>query len=236
MAKKNMLPTNARLYITFVIASGLAILLLAAKSWSSPNIKQFAIYLGLAALASTLKIRIPGIESTITPSFIFVTLAINACGFSEVVAIAVVAAVVQSLFASAKRPRLVQVAFSAAALIIGVAAAFELSHLLLTGNAWASSVGTIILAGSVYFPVSAALVAVVLGLISGQSFRQILDNCDVSTFPYFIGGIAFAALVTSGSNPSSGWKGPLLLIPVVILTHFYFKRRFAQRLVGQLSA
>src|SRR5215831_19008937 len=59
---------TAKAYITLVIVSGTLILLLAAGSWSSTNLKQFIIFLGLAALASTLKVRIPGIEGTMSPN------------------------------------------------------------------------------------------------------------------------------------------------------------------------
>jgi len=231
-----MLPRNAKLYIAFVLVAGLAVLLLAAESWSSPDIKQFAVYLGLAALASTLKIRIPGIESTITPNFIFVILAINACRFSEVVVISLVAAVIQSFWASAKRPRLVQVAFSAAALVVSAAAAYQLSHLLLTGNAWASSSGIVVLAGCVYFPLNSALVAVVIGLVSRQSFRQIFARCDVWTFPYFFAGVVFATLVTIGYDRASSWKGAAILIPAVILAHVYFRNRTGDQLAARPSA
>ena len=221
----SMLPKRAKLYIALVLAAGLAILLLAAESWSSPDATQFAIYLALAGLASTLKIRIPGIESTITPNFLFVILAINGCRFSEVVTISLLAAVIQSVWASAKRPRLVQVAFSAAVLVVSAAAAYQFSHLLLKGSALESASSVVLLAGCIYFPLNSALVAVVVGLASGKSLREIWSHSDSWTFPYFMGGIAFAALVTSGFNQSSSWKGALVLIPAVILAHLYFRNR-----------
>ena len=220
-----MLPKNAKLYISLVIGTGLVVLLFAAESWSSMNLKPFAIFLGLTALTSTLKIRIPGVESTITPNFIFLMLAIDACRFSEVVAISLVAAVIQCVWFSAKRPRLVQLSFSAAALMISTAAAYQLSHLLLTGNVWDSSIAGVILAGCIYFPLNSALVATVIGLVSGQSFRKMYRNCYVWAFPYFFGGIAFAALVTIGFNHSASWRGAVILIPVVILAHVYFRNR-----------
>jgi len=42
----------ARTYIAPVIASGMSLLLLAAGSWSSANMRQFAVDLNLAFLAS----------------------------------------------------------------------------------------------------------------------------------------------------------------------------------------
>jgi hypothetical protein len=221
-----MLPRAAKLYVALVLASGLATLLLAAGSWSMPvNLKPCAVLLALAALASTLKIRIPGVESTLTPNFIFLLLAVNVCRFSEVVTIALVAAVIQCVWRSAKRPRLVQVAFSAAALVLSIAAAYQLSHLLLATHAWDSSIARVILAGSIYFPLNSALVAVVIGLASGQSFQQICSRGEATVFPYFMGGIIFAALATSGYGSSSSWQAAVILIPAVILAHLFFRNR-----------
>jgi hypothetical protein len=223
-----MLPRAAKLYVTLVLASGLATLLLAAGSWSAPpnaNLKPFAILLGLTALASTLKIRIPGIESTLTPNFVFLLLAVNVCRFPELVAIALVAAVIQCVWRSAKPPRLVQVAFSAAALVLSIAVAYQLSHFLLATQAWDSSIARVILAGSIYFPLNSALVAVVIGLASGQSFQQICSRAEATVFPYFMGGIIFAALATSGYGNSSSWQAAVILIPAVLLAHLFFRNR-----------
>jgi hypothetical protein len=107
------MPRNAKAYITLVVASGAMVLLLAAASWSSANLRQFAVHLGLAVLASALKVRIPGLESTLSPNFVFLLLGILALPLSQVVAVSLTAGLVQSLWASAKRARLVQVAFSA---------------------------------------------------------------------------------------------------------------------------
>jgi hypothetical protein len=231
-----MLPKNAKLYITLVIASGLAVVLLAAKSWSSASLSQFMIYLGLAALASTLKIRIPGVESTITPNFVFLLLAVNACSFSEVVAISAVMAVVQCIWRSAKRPRLVQVTFSVAALVLSAAAAYQLSHFLLAGNAWDSAIGSVIVAGCIYFPLNSLLVALVIGLASGQSLGETLSRGDGWVFPYFVGGIVFAALISAGYNSTSLWKGALTLIPLTALAHAYFLNRQANRIPARPPA
>jgi len=229
-----MLPRNARLYVALVIASALAVLLLAVRSWAPTNLKQFAIFLGLAALASTLKIRIPGIESTITPNFVFLLLAVNVCTFSEVVVMALVCAVVQCVWRSAKRPRLVQIAFSAAALVLSIDAAYQLSHLLLAQNSWDSAIGTLLLAGSIYFPVNSALVAIVIGLISGESFRHVFARSERLVFPYFLCGIVFAALATSGY--SSSLKAAVILVPALTLAHLYFQNRSSSPLAVKTTS
>src|SRR5215467_7446801 len=131
MSERPTMPRNAKAYITMVIVSGMALLLLAAGSWSSTNMRQFAIYLALAAFASALKVRIPGMESTISPNFVFLLLGMVALPFSQVAVISLAAALVQSLWFAAKRPRLVQVAFSAAGLVLSSSVAYKFGHLVL---------------------------------------------------------------------------------------------------------
>src|SRR5215467_3053508 len=222
MSERPTMSKTAKAYIALVITSGTLLLLLAAGSWSSANIRQFAIYLGLAALASALKVRIPGMESTMSPNFVFLLLGMAVLPFSQVVAITLTASLVQSLWASAKRPRLVQVAFSAAALILSSSLAYKFAHLVLAGNGAESPVVCLILAGSVYFPVDSALVSMVIGLVEGQPFKQVCLRCYQWAFPYFMGGIAFAGLVSGAYAPSALWKGALLLLPSMVLAYIYF--------------
>ena len=222
------MPKTAKTYIALVILSGAALLAFAAASWPALGLRQFAIYCGLAALASTLKVRIPGMEGTVSPNFVFLLLAMTACSFSEVVVISLVAALVQSLWAVAKRPRLVQVAFSAATLVVSSAAAYWLSHLFTApgmGTAGDSSVPFVLLAGSVYFPLNSVMVSIVVGLVSQQPFRQVMARCYEWVFRHFMGGILFAALISSAYVPAMAWKGALVLLPAVVLAFSYYRNR-----------
>jgi hypothetical protein len=218
------MPRRAKAYIALIICSGTTILLLAAGSWSTASLRQFAIYLGLAALASTLKIRIPGVQGTLSPNFIFLVLGMAFCSFSEVVVITLAASLVQSLWA-AKQPRLVQVTFSAATLIVSASVAYQASYLLLGRSAVDSRVTLIVLAGSLYLPLNTALISAVLGLVDGQPLMKMMRNCYASVFPYFTGGIVFAGLA-SGTLPRSGmWKGAVALMPIVVLGYLYSMNR-----------
>lgn len=219
------MPNTAKAYIAFVIAAGTALLAVAGASWSTSNRMQFFVYLGLAALASTLKIRIPGIEGTVSPSFLFLLLAMSACQFSEVVVIAFASAIAQSLWASSKRPRLVQLAFSAAALMLSSSVAYQLSHRLFVGSGAEFSVSRVILAGSLYLPLNSALVSIVISLVAGQRLSEVLARCYESVFPYFVGGIASAALITGFYADYNVWKGALALVPVVVFSYVYSTAR-----------
>jgi hypothetical protein len=220
------MPRIAKTYIALIIASGTTVLLLAAGSWSSGTLRQFAIYLGLAAVASTLKVRIPGIESTLSPNFVFLLLGMACCHFSEIAVISLAAALVQSLWAS-KQPRLVQTTFSAATLILSASVAYQASHFLLGRSAVDSPVTLVILAGSLYLPLNTALIAAAIGLVDGRPVLQVARACYECVFPYFMGGIVFTGLVSDAFSRSTVWKGALVLVPVVILGYVYSLSRAA---------
>lgn len=227
------MPRAAKIYISLVLCSGAAVLLFAAGQWSSAGLPQFLTLLGFAAVSSTLKIRIPGIESTMSPNFAFLLLAMLCCNFSQVVVIAMVAALVQSLW-TARRPRLVQVAFSGAALVLSASAAFPCAHFLLGLSSTNSPLVFAVLAGSLYLPLNTALVSVVIGLVEGRSVWQVGRVCYECVFPYFMGGMVFAGMLSSAFSRSNVWHGAAVLFPVAVLGYLYFLNR--SRFVAAVSS
>lgn len=222
------MPKAAKTYIALVIAAGAVLLVGGLTLWTSENFQQFAVYLGLAALASTLKIRMPGAESTMSPNFVFVLLAMSACTFSQLVVISFVAALVQSLWASAKRPKLIQVAFSAATLILSATVGYKVSHMLVSEAGIGSSIACMVLAGSLYFPLNAALVSMVIALAGRRPLKPLFLRCCQWSFLYFMGGILFAGLMSGAYDRSSMWKAALALVPAVTLAHLYFLHQSTQ--------
>ncbi len=218
------MPRTAKIYISLVICAGATVVLIAAATWVSASVPQFLMLLGFAAAASTFKLRIPGLESTMSPNFVFLLLAMLCCSFSEVVAIAMVAAVVQSLW-GAKRARLIQVAFSAAALVLSASVAYQAAHFLLGLSASISPVVFAVLAGSIYLPLNTGLVSCVIGLVEGRSVVQVARNCYECVFPYFMGGIIFAGLVSGAFSRSTVWQGASVLFPVTVLGYLYSASR-----------
>ena len=230
------MPRKARAYIAVIIGSGALVLLFAAGSWSSTGLRQFLTLLVLAAISSTLKVRIPGMESTMSPNFVFLVLGMACCSFSEVIAITLVAALVQSLWTT-KQSRLVQIAFSAAALVLSASAAYQASHLLLGPSAVNSPVALVILAGSFYLPLNTALVSAVIGLVDGKPLAEVAGICYQNVFPSFIGGIVFAGLMSGTFSGPTVWRGAIVLLPVIVLAYLYsLSRTMTFALVPSQSA
>ncbi|MGC0775040.1 MAG: hypothetical protein WB543_19050 [Candidatus Acidiferrum sp.] len=216
------MPRIAKVYIALILVSGAAVLLVAAGSWSLVSFPQFLTLLGFAAVASTLKLRIPGVESTMSPNFVFLLLAMLVCSFSQLIAIALVCALVQSWWA-AKNPRLVQVGFSAAALVLSAGAARESAYLLFGRDAAHTPVSFVILAGALYLALNTAIVSAVIGLADCKPLVQVGRVCCECVFPYFMTGIVFAGLVSSSFPRPPVWNTAVVLFLIVLLGYLYSK-------------
>ena len=126
---------------------------------------------------------------------------------------------------AAKQPRLVQVIFSAATLVLSASVAYHTSYFLLGRSAADSPAPFVILAGGLYLPLNTALIAAVVGLVDGRPVTQVARSCYECVFPYFMGGIVFAGLVSGAFSRSTMWKGAIVLVPVVVLGYVYSMNR-----------
>jgi len=226
----------AKSYIGLVIASGTAVLLIAARFWSSASPWQFATFLTLVVFASTLKLRIPGTTSTMSPNFAFLLGAMSVLSFAQVVVLCLVAALVQAAWRPKRSLRLVKVCFSAAALLVSGAFAFTVSHLVLRSLPSASSMGLILVAGCLYMPANTVLVSIVMGLAERHPLKQICGQCYQAVFPYFILGIVFTALIEGALPQTMVWQRPLLVALAMVLVYAYFLLRGNRGARGEAGA
>src|SRR6267142_1303866 len=122
------MPNLAKAYIAMIAAIAAVVLALVAFRWNPDNLKNFALFFALAMLASSMKIRLPGFKTTISTNFVFILVGIALFSFGETVLIGLGGALVQSLWKTQSRPKLVQVLFNAACLTVCTATAFWVSH------------------------------------------------------------------------------------------------------------
>src|SRR5256885_17169755 len=66
------LPLGARMFIALIVLSGMATLVYGGVHQNSNNIAEFICYVGIAILASRLKVNLPGITGTLSVNFLFI--------------------------------------------------------------------------------------------------------------------------------------------------------------------
>jgi len=211
--------TNAKVYIAAVLCLGIGALL--ASIAADPRLTEsgrFIHCLVLAILASTFKIRLPRMQSSISLNFVLFIIGIGALSLSETLVMAVVATVVQSLWRPRTHPKIVQVLFNVSALSLSIFAAYMVTAQMRTA---AALVPGLILAGVVFFVVNTWLVSLVLSFLSGDSALDVWRKCHRWSFPYYVAGAVLAVIISAYAQVS-GWSTALAMLPSVYLLYSYY--------------
>jgi hypothetical protein len=218
-----MMSVKAKLYIYANVALGAAVLANSlAFSWQSPDPLRYLCYLLLTIIASTLKVRLPGMNGTMSLNFLFVLMAVADLGFSEAVLFAACGALVQSLWRRKTRPNVVQVAFNTAVLTSSAGLAYVAARILLPETARYLPM-VLCLGATLYFFSNTFLVSGVISLVERRRLYEVWCRCHLWTFPYYLAGAAMAGML-SVCNHSAGWRLTLLLAPASFLFYLFYKQ------------
>src|SRR5712692_9288896 len=136
--------------------------------------------------------------------------------------IALVAALLQSFWRPKSAPRMVQVLFSAAALVLSSAFALTVSHLIVRPFDAKNVVALVLLAGTFYLSMNTVLVSIVVGLTEQQPIRQVWQHCYEWVFPYFAFGIVVIGLMSGSFSTMTAWRSSLQVAPAMVLAYLYF--------------
>ena len=213
---------RAKVYITCVLAAAAAILLGCFAEWQATAGPAFWIYLVASMVAAALKVTLPGLPNTMSGGFLLLLAATLQLSQGEVVIIAAMSAVVQCLWKPKRRPSEIQVAFSAATLVLSAAFAQAVSQELGGEVVKLSVVSQIVVAAFLLYTTNTLLVATVVSLVEGRTFRTVWQQCHLWAFPYFICGAILLDLAAA-VNPSVTWRETLLLLPLMLLLHVNYR-------------
>ena len=210
------LPAGAKAFIGLVVFAGTATLLYGAIHQSSKNIAEFICYLGIAILASRLKVTLPGITGTLSVSFLFILVGILELSFSETLILGAVSMLAQCLYPD--RPKAIQVTFNICAGSVSTALAYAVYHDPVSNLLIDNHPLLLLVAASTYFIANAGSIAAVISLTERRALRKILVDCYFWSFPYYLVGAGVAGAI-AWFNHTFNWETSLLLVPVVYLIY-----------------
>jgi len=208
------MPIRAKLYITVTAGVGVAIFVMALLHWHSDDLLRFACYLLIAALASTMKVSLPGIEGTMSVHFLFVLLGVMELSLTETLVIGCAAALLQCLWKPKRRPEPAKVLFNVFGMTANAIYVTYLAYHLSAGALKNSLPLMICAAACAYFLSNTLPVAAAIALTEGRSLRVIWGETYFWSFPYYLVGAALVGLV-GFSNRHLGWQSSLLILPVI---------------------
>ncbi len=228
------MPNLAKAYIAMIAAIAAVVLALVAFRWNPDNLKNFVVFFALAMLASTMKIRLPGFKTTISTNFAFILVGIALYTFGETVLIGLGGALVQSLWKTQTRPKLLQVLFNAACLTVCTAAAFWTSHNVPALLGLNSMAAMMVLGACVYMALKPGLVSIVISLAEGRPLRELWFSCYEWTFPYFVVGAAVAGLAAAAGR-GTNFGVALLVVPVMYFVYVYYRMRIMRSVLEEIA-
>jgi putative nucleotidyltransferase with HDIG domain len=210
------LPFSAKLFIGITILGGLGTLVYGGIHQTSNNIAEFICYLGIAVLASRLKVNLPGITGTLSVNFLFILIGVLDLSFSETLILGAVSMVAQCFYP--ERPKALQVAFNVCAGSIATALAYLAYHQRLITHVVDSRPILLGIAATIYFIANAGTIATVISVTERRPITRILVDCYFWSFPYYLVGAGIAAIIV-WLNHAFNWETSLLVLPAVYLIY-----------------
>lgn len=208
------IPMRARIFICLTAACGIAVLGFSFLHWHSNDPLKFVCYLSIALLSSTMKVRLPGMESTMSVHFLFVLLGVLELSLPETLAIGCAAALLQSMWKTKQRPQPLKITFNVLSMTSPAIYLTYYAYHLTIGVLRNSTPLLLLVAALTYFLANTAPLAVVLGMAEGGSYRRIWSETYFWTLPYYLIGAAVVGLI-SYVDRFIGWQNALLIVPVM---------------------
>jgi diguanylate cyclase (GGDEF)-like protein/putative nucleotidyltransferase with HDIG domain len=202
---------------TFVAATasiGLVVIIYALLHWQSNDPIRFVCYLLIAVIASSMKVSLPGIDGTMSVTFLFILIGILELSFPETLVLGCAATLTQCYWRVNKRVQPIHVVFNVAGMMAPAIAASYLAFHLFEPLLHGSTPLLLLVAANVYFFTNTVPVGIVISLAEQKSFRKIWSECYFWSFPYYLVGAGIAGLV-SYVNRYVSWQTSLLVLPVV---------------------
>ena len=207
------LPTRAKVYIAAVVVAGAGVQVWSFLRWQSDDLLQFACYLLIALLAATMKVRAPGMESTVSVHFLFVLLGILELSLAETLTIACSAVLVQCLWKAKRKPHPIQILFNVCSTSIAVFVTYYACHLAARhlGN---SLPLVMVVSALTYFVSNTIPIAAVIALCEGKPLRRIWSDTYFWSLSFYLIGAALVGMVHY-SMRFIGWQSAMLVVPVM---------------------
>lgn len=196
---------------------------------------EFFCYFCVVVLTSTLKVTLPGIDGTLSVSFIFLFLGILEMTYAETLLLVVTSVVVQSYWHSLKRLKPIQVIFNVSQLTVATTAAYCTFNWLGLHTLREQRLLALACAATVYFLLNTGAMSTVISLTDRKSFRQVWIDGYLWSLPYYLIGAAIAGFV-SYLNRLIGWQTALLTLPVIHVVYRSYRLYVGKLEDGKLHA
>jgi len=192
----NTLPIKAQVMIGMVAVASLSALALGVARWQTQAWPQLVLLLAAAALSSRLKVKVPGMTSSMSGNLPVILLGVTQLGLFGSLLVAFTAAVSQSYTSGKNKTKPVQFVFNACTLMNAAGLAYLAYHSQMFATRSAHTV-SLVLAAVTYFLANTAPVASIIGLTEGGNPLVLWHKVFLWSFPNYVIGAGLTAIVSA---------------------------------------
>jgi hypothetical protein len=198
------MPMVARLFIAFIGLGGLAAMAVVFRGWTPRAEPRFIVYLFLALASSAMKIALPGVQGTISSSFVLTMLSLVELTTPEALFLTEASMLVQTCWHAKTRVKAVHLLFNSTCIGLAFTTAAWVFHRPWFIDFREGEILRLALAGLAYFLVNYIPLGIVIALTEGQDIRTVIRRfCDWS-FVYYLAGVSVAEIV---HRSAENWDG-----------------------------
>jgi len=208
--------TSRQAVVFVVLTASLGAIALANSllHFQSSDLLRFGFYLAIAMFASTLKVRLPGMESTMSVHYLFILLGVLELSISETMVIGCAAALLQSFWKTQHKPEALKVTFNVLSMTANAVWVTYFVYRSTAGFLHNKMPFLLIAIACTYFLVNTVPLSIVIALSDRSSMRKIWSATYFWSFPYYLIGAALVGLIDF-CNQFVGWESALLIIPMM---------------------
>src|SRR6266568_2855704 len=218
------LPVLARVYIAVVASAGFSSIAAGIWFWQCDKPSRFLVYLAASLLCSGLKVRLPGIQGTMSVNYLVFVAGFIQLSLPETLMLGLASCLLQSFWYAKERPRAIQVVFNITSIAIAITGGYFIYHLdsvRLVGLE-THPVLRLATATCAYYWLNTASIAVVIALTEHRSAFQTWKDSYFWSLSYYLLGasIADAPILL---NKDWDWQMVLLVGPIVYVVYRSFR-------------
>jgi hypothetical protein len=217
---------KAKVMIGMVAVASLCALSFGVVRWQSQAWPQLVLLLAAAALSSRLKVKLPGMTSSMSGHLPVILLGVTQLGLFASLLVAITAAIAQS-YSGGNKTKPVQFVFNACTLLNAAGLAYLVFHSQIFAAHASAHTMSLVLAAVTYFLANTAPVASIIGLTEGGNPFALWHKVFMWSFPNYVIGAGLTAIASVFSTVSG--LATLAVLMVVLFAIYQSYKMYAGR-------
>jgi hypothetical protein len=216
------LPIKAKVMIGMGAVASLSALSFGVVRWQPQAWPQLVLLLGATALSSRLKVKLPGMTSSMSGNLPVLLLGVTQLGLFASLLLGVTAALAQSYSSGGNKTKPIQFVFNVITLLNATGLAYLAYHSQIFGAHASAHTMSLVLAAVTYFLANTAPVASIIGLTEGGNPFALWHKVFLWSFPNYVIGAGLTA-IASAFNSIHGLATMAVLMAVLFGVYQSYK-------------